>query len=120
MIALITISSSASAEPELPNMECKIKFSNIKLTDAAIARIETITSILKGVANSEFSKTYQTLTVKYNGNEITSTMINYTIEALGFKALEITEKSLAEGVSRSLLENDNYFDFLKKTLARKI
>ncbi len=70
------------AQERIELAEVKIKFSS--LSQEAKNKIETITSILKGVSESNVQSDNKTLIVKYDPEQITSDMLVYTIRTMGY------------------------------------
>lgn len=73
--------SIASAE-NLKELKIKTSASNTSSKD----KIESITILLKGVEESTLNLEDKILTIKYNPEQISSEMLVYTINNLGFKA----------------------------------
>lgn len=82
--------SIASAE-NLKELKIKTSASNSSSKD----KIESITILLKGVEESNLNLEDKILTIKYIPEQISSDMIVYTINNLGFKA-EIQENEKAK------------------------
>ncbi len=78
-IALFTFGANAQ-EPSSKELKLKTTIANPVVKN----KIETITNSLKGVAESEFSISEKTLTVKYNPEEINSDMLMHLLKMVGY------------------------------------
>ncbi|OGU16654.1 MAG: hypothetical protein A2X61_16270 [Ignavibacteria bacterium GWB2_35_12] len=94
MLSFAVLFSVALAQDSGSLKEVKIKTMITKQDSKD--KIETIVDLLKGVKESSLKLEDKTLTVKFDPKEISSSMIVYTINTLGFGAEVIEEKDCAD------------------------
>lgn len=94
MLSLAVIFSIAVAQDKSSLKEVKIK--TIITKQDSKDKIETVVDLLKGVKESNLKFDDKTLTVKFDPKEISSSMIVYTVNTLGFGAEIIEEKDCVE------------------------
>lgn len=90
MLSLAVLFSVAVAQDSGTLKEVKIKTTVTKQDSKD--KIETVVDLLKGVKETCLKLENKTLTVKFDPKEISSTMIVYAINTIGFDAEVMEEK----------------------------
>ena len=94
MLSLAIFFSVAVAQDNNTLKEVKIKTTVTKQDSKD--KIETIVDLLKGVKESALKLEDKLLTVKFDPKEISSSMIVYTINTLGYDAEVMEEKDFID------------------------
>lgn len=67
----------------------------------SIEKVETIVYLLKGVNSAKVDNDSKVLTVKYNSSQISSFMLVYTVENMGYDAKVIEDKDVTKTTSEN-------------------
>jgi cation transport ATPase len=91
VITMIVLAGSAFAGN---NYEVKFKSSINSM--AGKDKVETIVNMLKGVKEATFNMDDKVICVKYNSDEITPEMVEYTIKCIGYEVTMTENKEVQQ------------------------
>jgi copper chaperone CopZ len=94
LLALAVFGTVALAQDNSSLKEVKIKTTVTK--QESKDKIETVLDLLKGVKDANLKLEDKTVTVKFDAKEISSAMIVYTINTLGYNAEVLEEKDCTD------------------------
>jgi cation transport ATPase len=101
IITMIVLAGSAFA-----GNNYEVKFKSTVTTMAGKDKVETIVNMLKGVKEATLNMDDKVICVKYNSEEITPEMVEYTIKCIGYE-VTMTENKEVQQTSENESQTDD-------------